>query len=113
MAIKKYSFDYDLGEADALFEVDTEKFTEEMANATLEFFSWDYDKKANPIDEVMKKYAMRAIEFATFNNHNAYGVKSDFENAEGFAKVDGSVGVTLIRVNGYEFSYFDLEMTVN
>lgn len=113
MAIKKYTFDYDFGKALANFEVDTEKFTVEMANATLEFFSWEYDEEANPIDEVMKKYALKAIQLATENYHNTYGVISDFKDAEGFGLVDGSIGVTLTHVEGFEFYSEDLEMTIN
>lgn len=110
--IKTYTFDYDSGEASAVFTVDTEKFTSEMANETLNFFTWDFDNEEDPLDEVMKKYAMQAIRFATINNHNAYGVILDFKEAEGFAPVDGSLGITLTSVRGYEFDDYALEMVV-
>ena len=112
MAIKNYVFDYDFGKALANFQVDTEKFTKEMANATLEFFTWEYDKKADPVDEVMKKYALKAIQMATENYHNTLGVISDFKNAEGFGEVDGSIGITLTKVELFEFDPDDLDMTV-
>lgn len=113
MAIKKYDFDYNYGEAYCSFEVDTEKFTPELANITLEFFDWHYDKDADPVDEVMKKYAMRAIKEATFNGHNTYGVIKDFEEAEGYGRIDGSIGITLISISEYEFEENDLEMKVS
>jgi len=99
-------------EAEACFKVDTDKFTKEHAKATLEFFTWNYDKQADPIDEVMKKYAMEAIRIATFNNYKVYGVKEAFNNNEGFYKVDGSCGIELNVVSGYEFNEDALDMTV-
>jgi hypothetical protein len=109
--IRKYEFDYGFGEADCSFEVDDSIFTNEFANATLEFFDWFYDKDADPIDEVMKKYAMRAIKEATFNGYNLYGVIGEFDSMEGYSKVDGSYGITLISVSEYEFDESQLEMT--
>ena len=54
---KKYSFNYNSFDASAEFVVDLEKFTPELARSTLDFFTWRYDEDADPIDEVMKKYA--------------------------------------------------------
>lgn len=107
--IKTYYFNYDMGEAEASFEVDTDEFNNEMALATLEFFGWDWDRDNNPIDEVLIKYAMKAIELATINYHNTRGVISDFEEIEGFARVDGSSGIKLIKVTDYEFDEYKLE----
>lgn len=112
MGLKIYKFIYGTHEGEIQFEIDTDKFTEEKANDTLTFFIWDYNKKANPINEVMKKYAIQALEFATFNNHNARGVKSDFENYEGFYPVDGSHGIRLIYVEGYNFDENYLNVTI-
>lgn len=105
---KTYDFEYGFCDADVTFEVDTKIFTKEHANDTLQFFSWDYDKKADPIDEVMKKYALTAIKEATIGNLNTMGVISKFDNMEGFMKVDGSSGIELIVVSGYEFDEDDL-----
>ncbi len=110
--IKQYTFNYDMYEAKACFKVDTDKFTKELAYATLDFFTWDYDKENDPIDEVMKKYAMEAIRIATFNNYSTYGVKEAFNNNEGYAKVDGSMGIELNIVSSYEFDESNLDMTV-
>lgn len=107
--IKKFEFDYNW-DADASFEVDTDVFTPKMAKATLEFFTWDYDEDNDPVEEVMKKYAMQAIKVATFNSLNTQGVIRYFENNEGFARLDGSEGIKLLRVSGYEF--YDQELTV-
>lgn len=109
---KTYHFDYDYLEAEARFEIDTDKFTAELAKETLEFFTWQYDKEADPVDEVMKKYAMEAIRIATFNNYNAFGVTSDFKNKEGFAPIDGSKGIKLMMVSAYEFDEEKLEMKI-
>lgn len=110
--IKHYTFNYNVYEAEACFKVDTDVFTEEMAKETLNFFTWDFDKDADPIDEVMKKYAMEAIKIATFNNYNLFGVKEEFMSNEGFCKVDGSMGIELNVVSGYEFDESNLSMEV-
>ena len=112
MMIKHYSFNYNSYDAEVCFAVDTEKFTVEMANATLNFFTWKYDKDADPIDEVMKKYAMEAIKIATYNNYNINGVINEFMNLEGYAKVDGSLGITLNFISGYEFDEDGLSVTI-
>jgi hypothetical protein len=110
--IRHYTFDYDVLEAEACFKVDTEKFTNEHANTTLEFFIWDYDKEADPIDEVMKKYAIEAIRIATFNGYNEIGVIEEFNDTEGYCKVDGSSGITLNSISEYTFDSAKLDMTV-
>lgn len=110
--MKHYTFNYDMFEAEACFKVDTEKFTIDIAKKTLEFFTWDYDKDGDPIDEVMKKYAMAAIIIATIEGYNLYGVIQEFMNKEGFCKVDGSMGIELDFIQQYEFDENKLSMEV-
>lgn len=114
--IKTYDFDFKDGEASASFEVNLSLFTDDMALATLEFYSYEYDdnfsKTHTPIDEVMKLYALEAIKSATFNNYNVYGVIRDFAEREGFAKIDGSCGVKLLYVDRFDFDESDLNVTV-
>lgn len=113
MAIKTFKFNYDYHEAEAVFKVDTDVFTNEHAKETLEFFIWDYDENNDPITEVLKKYAMEAIIVATKYSFNVRGVISDFKDKEGFANVDGSLGLTLVSVDGYEFDDDKLDYTVS
>lgn len=110
--IKHYTFNYSLYEAQACFEVDTEKFSKDMAQATLDFFTWDYDDEADAIDEVMKKYAMESIRVGAFNSWNETGVISDFNEKEGFFPIDGSYGITLNLISNFEFDEDELEMIV-
>ena len=110
--IHKYKFNYDFYEAEAYIKVDTEKFKEDDAKLLLEFFSWDYNKEANPIDELMKKYALTAIKIATANNFNLFGIKNWFEEQEGFISVDGSQGVEITMVYPYEFDDEKMDMNV-
>jgi hypothetical protein len=112
MAIKKFKFNYDFHEAEAVFEVDTELFTDEHAKLLLEFFSWDYDEYNSLTTELLKKYAMKAIKTATMYDYNVNGVIRDFKNQEGFAPVDGSIGITLISVYSYEFDYDKLDYNI-
>ena len=111
--IIQYNFNYDNGDALANFEVDTDKFTPEIAKTTLDFYTWDYDEAAEPIDEVMGKYAIKAIQLATFEDKNTQGVIELFKNEEGFGNVDGSIGVTLTLVELYEFEDYKLDLTMN
>ena len=108
---KTYNFDYDYGKGSAKIELDTDVFTSELAMATLTFFLWDYDSDNDPIDEVVRKYALEAIREATINNHNTNGVIEDFKGKEGFAPLDGSMGISLLSVEGIEIEdvYLTLE----
>lgn len=112
MAKRIYNFNYDFHKAEVSFEVDLEVFTPEMANGTLTFFSWDYDHDADPIDEVMKKYAIRVLQFlAERGLHSVNLIKNDF-NEEGFGRIDGTIGITLLNYEVFEFEENDLEMEV-
>ena len=113
MAIKTFKFNYDCHESEVVFKVDTDVFTNEHAKATLNFFTWDYDENNDPITEVLKKYAMEAIRVATSYSFNVRGVIADFKDKEGFANVDGSLGLTLISVDGYEFDDDKLDYTIS
>jgi hypothetical protein len=110
--IRHYTFNYNAYEAEACFKVDTEKFKAEDAKLLLEFFNCDYDKEADPIDELMKKYAIKAIRIATGENYDEEGVKSWFAEQEGFLAIDGSQGVELNLVSAYEFDEDALDMEV-
>lgn len=110
--IKTYECTYNEYEGKAVFKVDTTKFTKEHALSTLEFFLWDYDKDANPITEVIKKYSLEAIKEATFNNYNLEGVINAFKDKEGFGNIDGSIGLELTMVYGYDFDEDGLELTI-
>ena len=111
--IRHYKFNYNHYEAEASFKVDTEKFKAEYAQMLLDFFTWDYDVDADPIDELMKKYAMKAIMVATAESTNEVGVKHWFAAQEGFIALDGSEGVELTSISSYEFDEDALSMEVN
>ena len=110
--IRHYTFNYNIYEAEAGFKVDTDKFKADDAKLLLEFFTWDYDEEADPIDELMKKYAIKAIWVATFENYNENGVKKWFAESEGLIALDGSQGVELNLVSAFEFDEELLDMEV-
>lgn len=111
--IKIYDFAYiTQWDATVSFEVDTDVFTPEMANATLEFFVWDYVKDNDPIDEVMKMYALEALKQATFNNYNEDGVIDAFDDNEGFGRIDGSIGIKLTEVTPMAFDDSELSVSI-
>lgn len=99
----EYEFTYGIMDASATFIVDTEKFKPESAKDLLEFFSWDYDENADPIEEILKKYAIRAIMLASYENYSIQGVQDWFFDQEGFLPIDGSQGVLLTNLMEYEF----------
>lgn len=111
MAIKTFKFNYDYFAAEAAFKVDTDVFTNEVANETLTFFSWDYDFENDPTIEVLKKYAIESIRIATNQDLSLQGVIKEFDCKEGFAKVDGSLGLTLVYISGYDLDEEKLEIT--
>ncbi|MGY3054349.1 hypothetical protein ACVWYG_002556 [Pedobacter sp. UYEF25] len=113
MMIKNYDFDYNCGEGRACFIVDTEKFNTELTREYLDFFTWDYDEDEDPIDALMKKYAMQAIRISTLENYNEFGVISWFADAEGFPLIDGSIGIKLTQVEGYEFDDYNLFVLID
>ena len=111
MKNKQYTFSYEEYEASAVFLV-TDKLTKEKAKHALEFFIWDYDKENNPIDELLKKYALIAIQIAGTENLNEYGVKYWFEKSEGFLALDGSMGIELKMIDGYTLDEDRLEYEI-
>lgn len=111
MGKKIYKFNYDYHKAELTIEVDTEKFTPELAKETLGFFRWNYDKEADPIDEVLKKYALQILMTAR-SNRSVKGVIYDWDQ-EGFGPIDGSIGLLLTEYSEFEFEENDLEMEVS
>lgn len=110
MAKKRFKFNYDWNKAEVVFEVDLEKFTPELANETLGFFLWDYDKEEDPVYEVLKKYAAEVLRISN-TNQTAAGIVRMWDQ-EGFAPINGEMGITLVEFEGFEFDGDDLEMEV-
>ncbi len=108
--IKVYDYAHWCTNSSAQFEVDTEKFTPKMAQDNLDFFAWFYDRTADPVDEIMKKYAGEAILVATNGNWNTNGVIDEFSNKEGFYPLDGSHGIKLKRVEAIELDTDDFRV---
>lgn len=107
----EYEYTYGIMEASASFLVDTDVFKPESAKVLLEFFSWDYDKEADPIEEILKKYAIRAIMVSSYENYSIEGVKYWFREQEGYLPIDGSQGVLLTNLMDYEFDEDDFTLT--
>lgn len=109
--IKVLNYEYGfMATAECKLKLDTEKFSKDDAQMLLDFFSWDYDEEVDPVDEYMKKVAMKCIKVATFGNYSLQGVISEFEDLEGWPRMDGSNGITLLDVTMYEFDEDDLTL---
>jgi hypothetical protein len=112
MPKKIYNFNYDYYKAEVKFEVDLETFTPEMAYETLTFFSWDYDEDEDPVDEVMKKYAMAVIKVVFDRGIQDVASLNNCFDEEGFGRIDGSIGISAVSFKGFEFHEFDLVMEI-
>lgn len=109
MSIKKYTYDYNWGDASATIEIDTDKITAEECTSLLDFFSWNWDHD-EPYDELGRLYCMAAIRLATEKDHNLNGVLRDFETEEGFPVLDGTYGIKLLAVSGIDLTDLELEL---
>lgn len=107
-----YTFNYDMYSAELKFEVDPSKFTKETAQETLDFFSWEtpYDKEGDPIDEVLKKYAIECLWEDGGHGKSLFAIKEAFQNKEGYCSLDGSMGIELLEFEGYDFDEGQLDM---
>lgn len=108
--IKTYKFQYDYW-CNIIFEVDTDKYTEELALATLEFFYWSWNNQNDPIIEVLKKISIQCLSLS-LDEYNTYGIKEEFDNKEGFPKLDGSDGLTLVRIDDFELNEDNLSLKI-
>jgi len=113
--IKNYKFNYDNDKAIVRFIVDTEKFTEEHAKETLDFFTLDYDEDNDIIDEVMKYYAFEVIKLSSNDifNRNVKHVINEFKGLEGYCNIDGSRGIELVEITPHNFDIYLLEVEIN
>lgn len=108
--IKTYKFQYDYW-CDIIFEVDTDKYTEELALATLEFFYWTWNNQNDPIIEVLKKISIQCLSLS-LDGYSVLGIIDEFDNKEGFPKLDGSNGLTLVRIDDFELNENNLSLEI-
>ena len=110
--MEKLKYTYGFLEGDVELSLDREIFTEEMAQEILNFHE-DFGAFRDNEDDVLnacKKIAYTAFYISSTKNLNTKGVKIEFESLEGFPRLDGSVGIKLDYVGGYEFDHFEFEL---
>ena len=110
--MEKLVYTYGFLDGKVELSLNRELFTEEMAHNLLEF-SEDFGAFRDDEDDVLnacKKIAYKAFYISSTKNLNTKGVKREFESLEGFPRLDGSVGITLEYVEGYEFDPFEFEL---
>lgn len=107
--INTYEYSYNWDDASAKIQIDTDKLTKDDCISLLKFFTWKWNEDECPYTELARLYCRTAMSFATCNNHNKIGVLMDFKEAEGFPELDGSYGITLIQVDGLDFSEIEIE----
>ncbi|WP_286727854.1 MULTISPECIES: hypothetical protein [Sphingobacterium] len=113
MAKRIYEFDYQCGDASCIIEVDTQIFTKEIAMEALTFFDWDWDKEADIISEIVKKYALRIFQISSSANYSLKGIIQSFNDHEGFVPFGKTYGMQLKEFEKYEFAEYclDFKMT--
>ena len=92
-----------------------ELFTEDLAKSVLEAHleSETFNKSEDVVLNACKKIAYHAFWVASTQNYNTHGVKTKFEDStlcEGYPCLDGSAGITLEYVEGFEFDPFDFNL---
>lgn len=108
---KQYTYDYDMGEGKITFEVDTEKFTEEMAKEILSFFG---DESDEPMEEVMKMYAVGCLQAA----RGLYFILPEYtaqrfnDHVEGMYPVNEGHGIKIVDVDYSEINEYDLQREI-
>ena len=110
--MEKLKYTYGFLEGDVELSLDREIFTEEMAQEILNFHE-DFGAFRDNEDDVLnacKKIAYTAFYISSTKNLNTKGVKREFESLEGFPRLDGSVGIKLDYVGGYEFDPFEFKL---
>jgi hypothetical protein len=59
----------------------------------------------------IQQLAKTSFLFVISENHNLYGVLSDFAEGEGWYEMDGSYGIKIISVDDVEFNEDEFEIT--
>ena len=100
---KIYHFNYDCYNSEVVITIDTHLFTKAKAQSVLDFFDWDYDKKADPIDEAVKKYALHSIWIGMRYDYNLYGVREYInKESEGYIPLGKETGTPYSMSDGYK-----------
>ena len=110
---EQLKYTYGFLEGDVELSLDRNVFTEKIAQEILNFHE-DFGAFRDNEDDVLnacKKIAYTAFYVASTKNYNTEGVKREFvEELEGFPPLDGSIGIKLEYVGGYEFDPFEFEL---
>lgn len=98
--IIQYKVEYD-GSWACTLEFDTEIFTKEVLQDFLDFFSWHYDQSKDLYAEYAKKIAQKVL-FDSMD-YTLKRIIEVFAEAEGYPKLDGSQGVSLVDCDNWRF----------
>ena len=115
---EQLKYTYGFLEGDVELSLDRNVFTEKIAQEILNFHE-DFGAFRDNEDDVLnacKKIAYHAFWVASTQNYNTQEVKTEFEDStlcEGYPCLDGSVGITLEYVEGFEFDPFDFNLEVD
>ena len=111
MNIRKYRYEYAWGDAWAHIKIDTRQMTAERCEELIMPFSIDRLEDC-PYDELGRLYCRHAIKCATLLQQDSEGVIYALGQSTKLAKCDGSQGITLMGVQGLDFSDIELDRTI-
>ena len=116
--MEKLVYTYGFLDGRVEMSLNRELFTEDLAKSVLEFHNNNgaFNDSEDIVLNACKKIAYHAFWVASTQNYNTQGVKWQFEDSdlcEGYPCLDGSVGITLEYVEGFEFDPFDFNLEKN
>lgn len=117
MATKKYTLSYApidwwcvieiAEEVDGVKTIDRIK---EMVEFWSEWESLLSDNNGDYTSAFLKQLARQAYMIASSNQYNTYGVVEEFNDMEGWCKMDGSCGIKILSTDDVDVSYGDFEI---
>ena len=126
MALKKYTIKYPDIYWECEIEIDEDFITptykksdppvttKDRIKQMVEFWSdWEDRLEDNDGDYTktfLQQLASRCLEIVISNNYNLFGVIGEFEEAEGWFKMNGSYGITITSVDDFEFQYSEFQI---
>lgn len=106
---KTYTVEYGPTGWECTIEIDETPNTLECIKIMVEFWTdWEHRLFINDDDYVktfLQQLAREINYIQAEYNYNLIGVKGEFENREGWSKMDGSYGIEIMEIDDFEFSH--------
>ena len=108
--IKTYHFNYEYGEAEVTMTVDTNIFTQELAEAILGAYDWYLIGVTDPIDTVIENCAMDVIKAGVQFGDNLPAIKEYIQENNELKFLGDKSGIKVIDFKPFQFDDTRLEL---